>query len=504
MSKSRSSKPSLSRNSRPLEALLQALSAAGIDWTPDTEDASRATFPWNSRPTAVIRPASRDEAAAVVAAAGLARCPVHPISRGRNWGLGSRLPVQDAALIDLSRLDRILDLDETNGTARVEPGVTFEALQRALAARGLRHHVPGFGGPVDASVLANALERGEGAGPAGDRFAGLSDLEIALSTGERFRTGFGRFGDGPTERYHTRPAGPLIDGLFSQSGLGLALSGRVNLNPTLHWSRAFLFEFNDLDRFRLAIPVLQDLLRNRLCDPHDVAVWNWAKRVSSLAKGRGQIAEAAGLSRTKWGISIITASDHREVFDAASTVLERAFATLASEIRVADDRDAQGVRLETHLTGFSHGENVASVYAAKTGTGASPLNPDRDRCGFVWLCPVLPFTAEAILAVEDLIAEAVRGTTIFAALGMQAVSARAFHGYVSLAWDRDDTATDEQALLVHDLLATRLQAAGYGAFRLGHPTIGKIAPSPVYSAVIERLGKALDPRAIMSPGKIPR
>ncbi|MBL6430392.1 MAG: hypothetical protein HPM95_00810 [Alphaproteobacteria bacterium] len=56
---------------------------------------------------------------------------------------------------------------------------------------------------------------------------------MALATGERFRTGHARFGQEPLSTRHARPAGPLVEGLFSQSGLGIVLSGRIALQPTL-------------------------------------------------------------------------------------------------------------------------------------------------------------------------------------------------------------------------------------------------------------------------------
>ena len=154
---------------------------------------SNATIRWPARPMAVVSPGNAEEVAACLGIANEARIAIYPVSRGRNWGLGSRLPPRDAVILDLSRLNRILDLDVKHGTARIEPGVTFAALQSALDSAGLAFHVPGFGGPPDASVLANALERGEGAGAAGDRFAHLWDLDVALATGERLRTGFARY-----------------------------------------------------------------------------------------------------------------------------------------------------------------------------------------------------------------------------------------------------------------------------------------------------------------------
>lgn len=53
----------------------------------------------------VVLPETVDEVRTAVRAATRHRAPLYPISRGGNWGLGSRLPVRDGAVIlDLRRL----------------------------------------------------------------------------------------------------------------------------------------------------------------------------------------------------------------------------------------------------------------------------------------------------------------------------------------------------------------------------------------------------------------
>ena len=50
---------------------------------------------------------------------------VYPISSGRNWGYGSRVPAADGCvLLDLGRMNQIVDFNEELGYVTVEPGVT--------------------------------------------------------------------------------------------------------------------------------------------------------------------------------------------------------------------------------------------------------------------------------------------------------------------------------------------------------------------------------------------
>src|SRR5207237_38137 len=130
----------------------------------------RATFATTQHIPLVVLPASRDEVQQVVRIANRHRLPLYPISRGRNWGLGSRVPVRTGCcVIDLRRMDRIVEYDEQHAVLTVEPGVTFQQAADFLKEKGSALYLMAIGGPPDSSVLANALERGDGVGPLGDR-----------------------------------------------------------------------------------------------------------------------------------------------------------------------------------------------------------------------------------------------------------------------------------------------------------------------------------------------
>lgn len=93
--------------------------------------------------------------------ANASRRTLYPYSTGRNWGLGSRKPSRPTdALVDLRRLAAIRELDRVRGFAVIEPGVTQQALARALHDTDWTFNVTGS--CADTSVLGNALERGVG------------------------------------------------------------------------------------------------------------------------------------------------------------------------------------------------------------------------------------------------------------------------------------------------------------------------------------------------------
>lgn len=106
--------------------------------TDPTARATHATDASNYRqlPLAVVAPRDAEDVAAALAACRHHGVPLTPRGAGTSVAGNACGP---GVLLDTRRhLDRILDLDPGSRTARVQPGVTLDDLQRAAAPHGLR------------------------------------------------------------------------------------------------------------------------------------------------------------------------------------------------------------------------------------------------------------------------------------------------------------------------------------------------------------------------------
>lgn len=120
------------------EALSRVLPAEAILSDPESLDAHAhdETEDLRSRPALVVAPRTEDEVRAVLAAAAEARFPVTP--QGARTGLsGGALPSPGGVALDLTRMNRILEIDRQNLFAVVEPGVVTQALQEEVERLGL-------------------------------------------------------------------------------------------------------------------------------------------------------------------------------------------------------------------------------------------------------------------------------------------------------------------------------------------------------------------------------
>lgn len=100
-------------------------------------DASQPTL--DELPGAVVMPGSVEETAAILRLANEMQIKVVPRGSGTNLS-GGTVPPPSGVVINMVRMDRILEVDERNLTVAVEPGVITDVLQQEVESRGLFYH----------------------------------------------------------------------------------------------------------------------------------------------------------------------------------------------------------------------------------------------------------------------------------------------------------------------------------------------------------------------------
>ena len=193
-------------------------------------------------PAAAVAPADVEQVQQVLRVANAHRVPIYPISTGKNLGYGGSAPVLSGSVVlDLKRMNRILEVNERNACALVEPGVSYFDLYRHLQERGQRLWIdvpdPGWG-----SLIGNALDHGAGytVAPMRDHFDAHCGMEVVLANGDVVRTGMGALPGAKTWQQFKYGVGPIVDGLFSQSNFGVVTKMGFWLYPEPEAHRADL------------------------------------------------------------------------------------------------------------------------------------------------------------------------------------------------------------------------------------------------------------------------
>jgi glycolate oxidase len=219
------------------EGLVQAVGGENVSREPAVLDAyawqpflNEDPDLWTARPEAVVLPGSTAEVQAVVRACNRHGLKFKALCTG--WGVHAGPTSEGVVQIDLRRMDRILEVDEKNMIAVVEPYVSGAQLQAEAMKVGLNTHLIGAG-PV-CSPLASATSM-HGVGHDGIYMSysprNVLGVEWVLPDGELLRLGtpgslgewFSGDGPGPSLRGIMRGASGAFGGLgvFTRCALKL-------------------------------------------------------------------------------------------------------------------------------------------------------------------------------------------------------------------------------------------------------------------------------------------
>ncbi|MBB4285668.1 FAD-binding oxidoreductase [Roseospira goensis] len=228
-----------------LDRLVALVGPAAVLTTPEAM-APHLTEPrglFQGRARAVVKPASTEEAAAVVAACHAAGVPMVP--QGGNTGLvGGNVPFEHGREVVLStaRLNRVRDLDPVNLTATVEAGVVLADLQRAAADADCLFPVSlAAEGSCQVGGIIAANAGGTGVLRYGNTRDQVLGLEVVLPDG-RVWHGLRRLGKDN--------AGYALRHLFvgSEGTLGLVTAATLRLYPKPVATATALCGLDDLDK----------------------------------------------------------------------------------------------------------------------------------------------------------------------------------------------------------------------------------------------------------------
>jgi 4-cresol dehydrogenase (hydroxylating) len=426
-------------------------------------------------------------------------------------------------LLDLGRMNRIVDFDEALAYVAVEPGVSFGDLYAFLRDRGSRLFASTVGAGPGASVLGNAIERGDGSGPNGDRWSHVCALEAVLPTGEVVHTGPDRFPGARTASVLRWGPGPALDGLFSQSNLGVVTRLGIWLTPLPGWIAAVRFSVADPARLPAVVDVCR-VLRMEGTLRAVVGFWNdyrvlsthrqypWDLTGGETPLGRPQIdalrAEQGGAA---WfgstAIYAPTALQGRAALERVRAALRAHVDHLSVDARGGAPRSGRELLggddpALAFIQGIPHEDSLRSLYWRKRTPIPADLDPEGDLCGAVWTSAAIPFGGHGAIQVTGLLEEAMLRHGFEPMLVMLGQSERLLTVVPLLLYDRAIPGADAAAMACHDDLVARLHAKGLSLSRLGiHSMESLPPPGDDHGALLARLKRALDPNDILAPGR---
>ena len=193
---------------------------------------------------------------------------LYPISTGNNWGYGTSQPsgtAKNIILLNLAQLTNIKHFDSELGLVTIEPGVTQQQLCEYLQLHNHDYMVPVTGAGPDCSILANAIERGYGITPYTDHFSAVNSIQGYWANGTPYQSAVNEL-DASSDKFVDKTfkwgLGPYLEGLFTQSNLGIVSQMTIRLAKKKADFTSFFIQMEDDALLEQAVPLIRQVLQD--------------------------------------------------------------------------------------------------------------------------------------------------------------------------------------------------------------------------------------------------
>jgi 4-cresol dehydrogenase (hydroxylating) flavoprotein subunit len=455
---------------------------------------------------AAVAPDSAEQVQAILRVANQFRVPLWPISCGKNHGYGGAAPrMAGTVVLDLNRMNRILEVNVESGYALVEPGVSYFDLYRHLQEKGYKLWLdvpdPGWG-----SVIGNALERGVGYTPYGDHFMMQCGMEVVLPSGEVVRTGMGAMPGNNTWQLFKYGYGPYLDGMFSQSNYGVVTKMGIWLMPEPPGYRPYMISFEREDDIEQVVEVLRPLkvnsvIQNAATIRSLVLVASINATKSQYHKGPGPLPESAArkiMADQDIGMWNFYGALYGPppIMDTLWTIIRDSFAKIPGARFFTPEQRKHDNDVLKHRALTMRGVPRLTEYSLVNWVGGG---------GHIGFSPVSPIKGSEAVKQYRMVRDRLHEYG-FDYMSVFAIGWRELHHVVELVFDRTNPEEAKRAREVFAILIREAAEAGYGEYRTHISFMDQIAKTYSWNngamlKLNELVKDALDPNGILAPGK---
>lgn len=513
----------LCKDCKPMNFITEVMGILGsenvIQNENELEKASQNTQAITRRVKGIAFPKTQIEVQKIVELANQFKVPLYPISTGKNMGYGCMTPVlEDQFILNLSRMNQIIDYDPVVGEITVEPGVTQRQLSDFLISKGDEFWADVTGASPDASILGNTLESGFGHTPLGDHRKNIINMEVVLGSGAVLNCG------------EFPGLGPNASGLFIQSNFGIVTKLRIPLFKATD-TLTYIVLFKNDQKFFAATEVLRELNHNGTISSlvhmgnatrTFMTVSQFPKHldksvVLSSADCMALLAKMPGPKGGIWNAIGGLYGTNKEINQKFKIIKKRL--SPYGKVKGLSEKKMNLLGTILNLPGlmkFSFlKEAKRSLEALKHLHGlvkGRPTNMPNENIfwrkdqlediGLIWYCPVIPATAKDVSNLNEICTTLFNKYKFEFPLTLTLINHKDMIAVISINFDKSSEEETKRAHAAHQALSSALEGQGYYPYRTGLLGIQNknLFPSDK-QLILETLKKALDPNNIISPGR---
>ena len=449
-----------------------------------------------------LTPVSVEEIQKILKVCNKYKIPVWPISTGKNFGYGSATAATKGQMIlDLKRMNKIIEVDPDLGTALIEPGVTYQQLKDYL----VKNNIPLWLSPPAPSAIVspvgNTVDRGVGYTPYGENFLFSCGMEVVMANSDVLRTGMGAMPDSKSWQVFKWGYGPYLDGIFTQSNYGIVTKLGFWLMPEPPDFKPFVVRYpNDADIEKIVETIrplrIANIIPNAVVIAH--ALWEGGSQVTrkSYYEAKGAISDEA-VENMKRDLKIGAWNIYAGLYGTPESnalnwqIVKAAFGATGGLLQ--EEKDVKNKHSFDYRAKLMRGDMTLTEFGLYNWRGGG---------GSVWFAPVAQAKGKEGLEQMKL------AKLIMTKYGLDYVAEfvvgwRDMHHIIDLLFDKTNPEETNQADACFDELLSEFSKRGWGSYRTNTAYMEKVADTfgSVKKDVNQKIKRALDPNGIIAPGK---
>ena len=467
----------------------------------------------------------------IVKDATTARTKLYPFSTGYNWGMGSKLPVSDdCTLVNLSKLNNIIEYDKFSGTVIIEPGVTQEQLSKYLKENGDTHFIDVTGSSKSTSITGNALERG--ITYTTQRNESILGLEVLTGNAELIKTGSWRFDNSKLKNIYKYGVGANLTELFFQSNFGIVTKIIIKLQKVKKYNYSVLIQYSKIENVAKHIGSFNLLIESKVINSiFHIANTNRAKgailpalerRLSNLGckYDMGKIKKNLDDTlKNGWIASGFISSDDKHDIKYKIKSLKNEFSGDA-KIKIVNVKSLNLVNKYINLLNrFNIFKIAFGAYPFKTLYLGNPTDAalgsvvklndflkkdfsaqqvDHAQTSFAYCLPLIPMDEKNTYEAFKLINEVCNKYNFPPSITLNPIKENLLEAVVSISYKPKDYADSRECIRN---LQIELNSKGYYSYRTNIKDMDLYHTDKTYSKYLMGIKNVFDPYNIISPGR---
>ena len=443
-------------------------------------------------PRYVVYASNTDDIKKVVDIANQNKISIVPASSYVHF-YGPHVPYHSGIVLDLTRMKKIENIDQRNRKVKIEAGVTWDQIQRALEERGFMIVSPLFP-HAGRSVVTDYLERTPPVIPLFEFAEPLLGMEVVWPNGDIFRTGSASVPNYPNSFAEgVNPQGPAAMDYYrilqcAQGTMGIVSWANIKTEfiPTI--DKTFFISFKDIEE---AIEPIYRIQRRRI--GLECLLLNKTNFLKMLSEKFGANPNTLSQNLPTWILILVLSGFKRRPLEKIDYE-EKALKEIASELFL---------NISESLTGVAGVEKQIPVLLRKPWDGATYWKfSDNLRCKDLFFITTLDRVGVFYKALTEILLKYEFPSNRMGFYIQPIEHGRACHFEVNLYYDEKEMSKDSIEEIFIDL-ATDLLDRG-AQFTRPYGELARLVYKRTYSytKVLKEIKKVMDPNHIMCAGAL--